>query len=357
MFAATTPFPASPSFRSPISSLQTPCSYSQPWAYTQTTSSLKHGANLLLPPGGLGLWRRWRWQSRYLCGTAPVFEGVGVVLLRSSLLQLLYIWLVRHRIPFSATILKHAVHVVNTFPSVIWVAYLFLLLSLIWTVIWVVGVSGAMALTNAFVVLIILMLSNYWTMEVVRNMVHTAVAGTTTTFYFLRHNMPPKPTTLALHRAATKSFGSVCFGSLLVALIQTLRFIVRAGGSGGTEDGERVAALANNDDGGNFITCFRNVRIDVHPGGQGHMGVVQGARGGRADQRRSVGGVLGLGMFIGGVVAALVGGLLSLNKAVELLAAMSIVSFIISLVLAGRICEGVGRGGKGEKVGWRGWMG
>ncbi|CAI5488454.1 unnamed protein product [Closterium sp. Naga37s-1] len=85
----------------------------------------------------------------FVCGTAPVCEGVCVVLLRSSLLQLLYIWLVRHRILFSATILKHAVHVVNTFPSVIWVAYLFLLLSLVWTVVWVVGVSGAMALVRA----------------------------------------------------------------------------------------------------------------------------------------------------------------------------------------------------------------
>ncbi|GJP60148.1 hypothetical protein CLOP_g17283, partial [Closterium sp. NIES-67] len=278
----------------------------------------------------------------FVYGTAPVW--LGVVLCLTALLQLLYIWLVRHRIPFSATILKHAVHVVNTFPSTIWVAYLFLFLSLVWTVIWVLGVSGAMSLSNSFGVLIILVLSNYWTMEVFRNVVHTTVAGTTATYYFLRHNMPPNPTSLALHRAATKSFGSICFGSLIVALIQTIRFI--------------VAALANNDDGGNFIACCAQcilACIEAIVEFFNKYAYIQIAMYGKTFIRASKdtwelfkargvdvlinddlsGGVLGLGMFIGGVLAALVGGLLSLNKAVDLLAAVSILSFIIGIFLTG----------------------
>jgi hypothetical protein len=41
-------------------------------------------------------------------------------------------------------------------------------------------------------------------------------------------NMPRNPTAAAAKRALTTSFGSICFGSLIVAVIQTVRTILRS---------------------------------------------------------------------------------------------------------------------------------
>jgi len=57
------------------------------------------------------------------------------------------------------------------------------------------------------------------------------VSGVVATWYFLGDQSPSSPTLGALRRSVTTSFGSIACGSLLVALIKTLRFIVRAGAS------------------------------------------------------------------------------------------------------------------------------
>merc|ERR1711924_309387 len=71
----------------------------------------------------------------------------------------------------------------------------------------------------------------FWASQVVRNVVHMSIAGVAATWYFLTArdgSGPPAPMGRSLKRALTSSFGSVCFGSLLVAFIQTLRFMVRS---------------------------------------------------------------------------------------------------------------------------------
>jgi hypothetical protein len=70
-----------------------------------------------------------------------------------------------------------------------------------------------------------LVFSLYWTCQVIQNVVHVTCCGVYASWYFLYEtsNMPSSPTASSFKRATTTSFGSVCLGSLLVAIIQTIR--------------------------------------------------------------------------------------------------------------------------------------
>ena len=61
--------------------------------------------------------------------------------------------------------------------------------------------------------------------EVVKYVVHCTTSGVTAAWYYTpdSHN----PTLGSLKRALTTSFGSICFGALLISVIKTLRAILR----------------------------------------------------------------------------------------------------------------------------------
>ncbi|EEH44137.1 uncharacterized protein PADG_00426 [Paracoccidioides brasiliensis Pb18] len=68
--------------------------------------------------------------------------------------------------------------------------------------------------------------ASYWMTEWMKNTMHTAVAGVYGSWYFYGGNsnpMPSAPLRGALGRALTRSFGSICLGSLFVAPVDMLR--------------------------------------------------------------------------------------------------------------------------------------
>ena len=81
-----------------------------------------------------------------------------------------------------------------------------------------------------------LLLPFVWTMEVLHNVLHVTVSGAIGSFYFQRRCGTISaadagdglPTLRALGRALGPSFGAICFGSLFVAIISFLRFIVNS---------------------------------------------------------------------------------------------------------------------------------
>ena len=84
-------------------------------------------------------------------------------------------------------------------------------------------------------------------------MVHVTVSGLVASFYFLAESNPSdpskfvipfrNPTLKSAGRALTTSFGSICYGSLIIALIQTLRAILSSLKDQAMRDG-------------NFCACF-----------------------------------------------------------------------------------------------------
>ncbi|KAI9844853.1 MAG: hypothetical protein M1837_005271, partial [Sclerophora amabilis] len=88
--------------------------------------------------------------------------------------------------------------------------------------------EGAGGCSSGKVVGLIVFVSfaGYWITEWLKNTMHTTVAGVYGSWYFCSQKpggMPTGATRGALRRATTYSFGSICFGSLIVSLIQLLR--------------------------------------------------------------------------------------------------------------------------------------
>ncbi|KAI9742909.1 MAG: putative choline transporter, neither null mutation nor overexpression affects choline transport [Claussenomyces sp. TS43310] len=66
----------------------------------------------------------------------------------------------------------------------------------------------------------------YWISEVIKNVMHVTISGVYGSWYFCSQKpggFPRKATRGAFRRSMTYSFGSISFGSLLVAIVQTLR--------------------------------------------------------------------------------------------------------------------------------------
>lgn len=72
---------------------------------------------------------------------------------------------------------------------------------------------------------ILLTLSLYWTSQVIQYVVSVTAGGTVASWYFQPHH--PAPVKGALFRALTTSFGSICVGALLVAVIMVLKHLVQ----------------------------------------------------------------------------------------------------------------------------------
>jgi len=72
------------------------------------------------------------------------------------------------------------------------------------------------------------LLSFYWTSQVIANIVFVTASGVVATWYFLFPNQTPSSTVGgSLKRACWNSLGSICFGSFIIALIQTIRAMIQ----------------------------------------------------------------------------------------------------------------------------------
>lgn len=143
------------------------------------------------------------------------------------------------RIPFASINLLTACTAIRKNGGVVIVAYFFVALAFGWTMLWSVGLMGVwdqVVTTNQFGqsevsgsgwgYLFLLLLSYFFTHQVIQNTTHVVVAGTVGAWWF----SPEDATSCcssgmmgSVIRALTTSFGSICFGSLLVAIIQALK--------------------------------------------------------------------------------------------------------------------------------------
>lgn len=171
--------------------------------------------------------------------------ALGLLVLAGAGAQLFYLYCVRHRVAFSATLLSTVASLIQQHPALLLLALGALVTCAAWLGLWSVAAAytlharalsiggGARAPTGAHGaepaygaqggVLLLLLLSLYWTVHVVKNVVHVAVAGTVGSWYFLAPRSNTDPTVRSLKRALTTSFGSICLGSLVVSIVRALR--------------------------------------------------------------------------------------------------------------------------------------
>ncbi|KAF9112111.1 putative choline transporter, neither null mutation nor overexpression affects choline transport [Mortierella sp. AM989] len=158
------------------------------------------------------------------------------------------------RIPFSVLLLQTVTSVTRKYPGTLAVAFTGLFVQIAWCSFWIfslaVNYSVFKRISNCrveqahdgtskmvcdnnqlYAVMIYLNFVMFWNSEVIKNVVHVTVSGVFGVFYFFEGSAsgaPSSPTIASAKRALSTSFGSICFGSLLIALIQTLRYVLNS---------------------------------------------------------------------------------------------------------------------------------
>jgi len=100
----------------------------------------------------------------------------------------------------------------------------------------------------------LLTVSLYWGIQVIKSVVQVTVAGTLACWWFQPQR--PSPVRGSLFRALTTSFGSICFGSLIVAIIQAIREVLN-------EFRRRAQGSRNNRDRSPLVACLVGVLLMV----------------------------------------------------------------------------------------------
>ena len=107
------------------------------------------------------------------------------------------------------------------------VAYMTMAVAFAWTGFFMVGMASSLAASSGGIVFLLL-ISYYWTHQVLCNTLHVTSAGTVGTWWFVPGEASGCWSTAlrdSFCRATTYSFGSICLGSLLAAVVQALRMM------------------------------------------------------------------------------------------------------------------------------------
>ena len=170
------------------------------------------------------------------------YWSAGIVFLVFALFTAycFYTWI--PRIPFSALMLKTSIGVSKKYGHVYIVSLIGGLLatafaawfSVTLTAIYVTYepsdsnprcADGSCSQAKVIGLTVFITFAMYWISEWIKNTIHTIIAGVYGTWYFCVHNFPKDATRGAARRALTYSFGSISFGSLLIAIVQFLRHL------------------------------------------------------------------------------------------------------------------------------------
>jgi hypothetical protein len=169
-----------------------------------------------------------------------IFFAIGVCYARA-------VW---SRIPFASCNLVTALTAIKSNWGVVLYAYVFTLFAAGWSILWAFAFVGVYDQTYqcdennfcddpSYGLLFVLFVSYFFTHQVLQNSVHVTVAGTVGHWWFEPSEAAhccSEAVNNSFIRTMTTSFGSICFGSLIVAVIQALKMLAntaRAEGDAG----------------------------------------------------------------------------------------------------------------------------
>ena len=174
--------------------------------------------------------------------------GAGIVFLIFAVLTIFFFISWIPRIPFSVVMLQTCMDVAKKYKGVFITSFLGGIISAVfagWFAVTLVAVyvaytpgsagtnsnpscSGSNTCSSAKVIglIVFITFAMYWISEWIKNTIHTTIAGLYGSWFFCSGKpggMPKGATRGAFKRATTYSFGSISFGSLIVAIINMLR--------------------------------------------------------------------------------------------------------------------------------------
>lgn len=165
----------------------------------------------------------------------------GILFALCTMFSYWYFISVQNRIPFATAVLSTAIKAVKqNLYGLLSTAYSLLLVQVIYIIIWSVSILGVAQFFQSFKThnedeeskksslqffsYFLMAFSLYWAIEVIKNILQVTCSGVTATWFFQPERIAPVRG--SLFRSLTTSFGSICFGSLLVAFVQTVRDFV-----------------------------------------------------------------------------------------------------------------------------------
>lgn len=187
-------------------------------------------------------------------GTAILYMALkywsaGVVFLVFTFLTAWSYWGMRSRIPLSVAVLKVVgdaakkcpqMYIVSLIGSIVASAFGLLFSAVVVSTYMKYDpadsnggcdVSGGSCSHSKLVgVLVVVFYCGYYISEVIRTVIHCVISGIFGSWYYMSKSdqgMPRRPALGSFKRAMTRSFGSICFGSLLAALMDLLRAILK----------------------------------------------------------------------------------------------------------------------------------
>ncbi|KAF9384967.1 putative choline transporter, neither null mutation nor overexpression affects choline transport [Podila verticillata] len=159
----------------------------------------------------------------------------GIITLIFGLLYAWMWWAWKSRIPFATVMLATITAVSKSYPATFVVSLAGLFVQLVYSIYFAVTLAGVYQMyygtdnmTLLRVLTVVCYFSFFFTSQVITNIVHVTISGVFATYYYMAgspQGMSSSPTIASLKRACTTSLGSICFGSLIIAVIQTLRTI------------------------------------------------------------------------------------------------------------------------------------
>ncbi|EPS37392.1 hypothetical protein H072_8880 [Dactylellina haptotyla CBS 200.50] len=174
------------------------------------------------------------------------YYSAAIVFLIFAVFYAFCFWTWRSRIPFTVVMLQLVIDIAKKYGHVFFVSLLGGLVALAfsaWFSVTLVGIyvrwtpnssnpacktEGGCSDAKVYGLVAFSVFAAFWTSEIIKNVMHVTVSGVYGGWYFSAGgssaNSPPShPTAGAFRRAMTYSFGSICFGSLIVSIIQMLR--------------------------------------------------------------------------------------------------------------------------------------
>lgn len=177
------------------------------------------------------------------------YWSAAIVFLVFTLFTAYCYWSARHRIPFSATCLEIIIDVMRRYPSTLITSFFGVIISGLFSTLFSVVIvatyvkfdpnsdneacsvgGGSCSKSKLIGILVFVFFAGYFISEVIKNVIHVTIAGVFGTWYYLSgsdQGEPKHPALGALKRALTYCFGSICFGSLIVSIIQLIRQLIQ----------------------------------------------------------------------------------------------------------------------------------
>lgn len=176
------------------------------------------------------------------------YWSAGIVFLVFTLMTAFFYWQMRSRIPFSVAVLKTVIDAMKKCPQTLLVSFIGTIVAGAFGVLFSAVIvatyikfdpkennagcdvnGGGCSNSKKIGLLVLVFFCGYYISEVIKNVIHCTVSGIYGCWYYMSKSdqgMPRWPALGSWRRAMTYSFGSICFGSLIVALIETLKQII-----------------------------------------------------------------------------------------------------------------------------------